>query len=119
MYVDGNVAKKMSEANQLGLHPDEYSVGELEEIEKVHEVYNSEESRLIDQMADAMLYLIALGDKSEASSTEAKDFACLINDLTDAKTEAEYDETLSCYGNLGQNPAVKEYVEYKKAQLSA
>ena len=111
MYVDGNVAKKMSEANQLGLHPDEYSVGELDEIEKIHEVYNSEESRLIDQMADAMLYLIALGDK--------KDFACLINDLTDAKTEAEFDETLSCYGNLGQNPAVKEYVEYKKAQLSA
>ena len=119
MFKDAEVARKMSEANELGMDPDSYSTGDLEEIEKIHEVYNSEESRLIDGMASAMLDLLELGECAPAKASDARDFACMIDDLSAAKTAEEFDETVACYGMLGSHPAVQEYVAYKKARMSA
>lgn len=95
-----------------------YSVQELGgETEYPSEVYNTEESRVLDMVADAMLYLAALGDKSEAKSADAKDFASLIDDLVEAKSEVEYDSILSCYGGLGQSEAVQAFVRLRAQQL--
>ena len=119
MFRDANVAKRMSEANELGMDPNGYSTGDLEEIEKIQEVYSSEESRLIDGMANAMLDLLELGECAPAKASDARDFACMIDDLSAAKTAEEFDETVACYGILGNHPAVQEYVAYKKSRISA
>jgi len=116
--MNKEVVKAMTTCNKLGMRPDEFSIVELEEINKITEVYNSEESRLIDNMANAMLDLLALGEKAEAEASDAKDFACMIDDLCMAKTAEDYELTLSVYGNLGQIPAVQEYVAYKKAHIA-
>ena len=119
MMMDKNVARKMTEANALGMSVDQFSVGDLEELEAIHEVYNDEEQRLIDAMADSLIALYELGDCSPARSTDAREFGNMIDELCEAKTSEEYDMTLGCYGDLGRNKAVQAYVAFKKSKLSA
>jgi len=90
----------------------------LEELEVIDEVYSSEESRLIDAMADAYLALLELGDRAPARNMEAREFARMLDDLTEAKSAVEYDDMLGCYGDLGRNHAVREFVAFKQAQLA-
>lgn len=139
-YLDKNVAKEMSLGNELGvgggirfyteddfediideetgeIMVDEFGdpmvtmVGGLPE-----EVYNSEECRLLDAIATAMLSPVDLGDCIPVTESDADDFAAMLNSLMSAKTEEEFNVVLSCYGSLIQVPGVKEYAEFKKGQ---
>lgn len=118
IILDKNVARKMTEANMLGMSANQFSVGDLEELEAIHEVYNSEEQRLIDAMADSLLALGELGDCSPAKSTDAREFGSMIDLLCEAKTSEEFDIALGCYGDLGRNKAVRDYVNFKKKKLA-
>ena len=136
-YLDKNVAEEMSLRNKLGVNglriADESEFEDIVDAETGDakldefgrpmttmtlkglppEVYNSEECELLDAIATMMLYPVDLGDCILVSTTDAVDFATMIDSLTSAKTEEEFELVLSCYGNLGQLPAVKKYVECK------
>lgn len=78
-------------------------------------VYNSKEEFLLEKMADAWFALRELGERSEAKSVTAEDFAEMMDSLKAAKTEEEAEATLNHYGYGPLGVATKEYVAYKKS----
>lgn len=114
-YQDRAVADEMGIRNELGMAGGGVRVARNdEELEALpEETYNSEEERLLDELADAWLRGEVLGVCIPASSTDVKDFSAMVSDLLAAKTEEEFDLVLACYGNPMERSSIRKFVEYK------
>ncbi len=103
-------------ANQLGLHPSQFGLKEPEHLEDLpEEVYNDSESETIDALADEFLELVDLGDEVAIFSSDARDFAKMVEDLTVSKSAEEFESILGCYGSLGKSAAVRKYAALRTA----
>lgn len=115
-FQDPAVADEMGIRNELGVSGVRVARND-EELEALpEEAYNSEEERLLDELADAWLRGEVLGVCIPASATDAQDFSAMVSDLLAAKTEEEFDLVLSCYGNPMERSSIKKFVEYKIQQ---
>jgi hypothetical protein len=118
-YQDPAVADEMGIKNELGVTGVRVARNDEELEELPAETYNSEEERLLDELADAWLRGEVLGICIPATSTDSEDFSAMISDLLEAKTEEEFDLVLACYGNPMERSSIKKFVEYKTAKERA
>lgn len=116
MKMDKNVASRLSIANVTGMKADSFLIVDGET--SIPEVYNDEESKILDDLSSEFLALVELGDPVQCAFTDAQDFACMFSDLIAAKTAEDFEAIAGCYGYLAQRAGVKQYIEYcmKKIQ---
>ena len=113
--MDKNAAFTMNVANVTGMKPDSFSVVTCDS--PIAEVYNDDESRILDGLSSEYLALAELGDEVPCTFTDAQDFACMFEDLMAAKTVEDFEAIAGCYGSLAQRPGVRQFIEYHVSKL--
>ncbi len=117
MIMDKEVREQMSIANATGMSADGFIISAGDH--PLPEVYNDEESEVVDGLANVYFALKDLGEVASATSAEAKDFSCLMGKLTSAETEEDYQLIASCYGSLAGLEGVRKFIEFRMRKLKA